>query len=41
MQTLTPPSGRIYMAIGLKIQAVLELTALNNRAKFQLSNFVP
>jgi len=39
MQTLTPPSGRIYEAIGLKIYTMLVLTALNTPTKFQLSSF--
>jgi len=36
---LTPPSGRIYEAIGLKIHRMLALAAANIPTKFQLSSF--
>jgi len=39
MQTLMPPSGRIYDAVRLKIYTMLELMAVNVRAKFQLFSF--
>ena len=39
MQTLTPPSGRIWEGIGLKIYTALALAAVNTPAKFQLSSF--
>jgi len=41
MQTLTPPSGRIWEGIGLKIYTALVLAAIKTSAKFQLSSFYP
>jgi len=41
MQTLTPPSDCIYDAIGLKLHRVLEMMAVNIRAKLQHSSFYP